>query len=98
MSEQISQAIGQSVGTDLHEIKLGPACFLKPVADTIMMPEPNFEEVKHLYTDRPLQAFRRPTAADLEAIEDEIDLKDAIKSLDEPGSIGLDDFKKKLGI
>ena len=35
---------------------------------------------------------------DLEAIEDEIDLKDAIKSLKEPGSISLADFKKKLGI
>jgi hypothetical protein len=35
---------------------------------------------------------------DLEAIEDEIDLKDALKSLNEPGSIGLADFKKKLGI
>ena len=34
----------------------------------------------------------------LEALEDIIDLKEAIKSLKEPGSISLKDLKKKLGI
>ena len=34
----------------------------------------------------------------LEALEDKIDLEDALKSLKEPGSIHLEDFKKKLGI
>jgi hypothetical protein len=98
MSEQISQASGQSVGTDLHEIKLGPACFVKPAADTVMMPEPSFEETKHLYSNKPLIFRKAPIIQDIEAIEDEIDLKDAIKSLNEPGSIRLSDFKKKLGI
>ncbi len=98
MGEQISQASGQSVGTDLHEIKLGLACFVKPAADTIIMPEPSFEETKHLYSNKPLIFRTAPTMQDLEAIEDEIDLKDALKSLNEPGSIGLADFKKKLGI
>ena len=98
MGEQISQAISQSAGTNLCEIKLSTAFLVKPVAETVMTPEPDFEEIKYLCTDRPLRAFRRPTVAELEAIEDEIDLKDALKSLDEPGSIGLADFKKKLGI
>ncbi len=34
----------------------------------------------------------------LEALEDKIDLQDALKALKEPGSIGLKEFKKKLGI
>ena len=34
----------------------------------------------------------------LEALEDKIDLKDALKALKEPGSIGLKEFKRKLGI
>lgn len=34
----------------------------------------------------------------LEALEDKMDLKDALKSLREPGSIRLNDLKKKLGI
>jgi len=34
----------------------------------------------------------------LEMLEDMIDLRDALKALKEPGSIGLDAFKKKLGI
>lgn len=57
-------------------------------AETIMMPEQNY-------------LFGFPTAPiiqDIESIEDEIDLKDALKSLNEPGSISLADFKKKLGI
>jgi len=34
----------------------------------------------------------------LEAIEDKIDLEDALKALKEPGTIRLKDLKKKLGI
>lgn len=34
----------------------------------------------------------------LEAIEDKIDVEDALKALKEPGSICLDDFKEKLGL
>ena len=34
----------------------------------------------------------------LEALEDEIDLNEALKALKEPGSIGLKAFKKKLGL
>jgi len=98
MSEQICQASGQSVGTDLHEIKLGLACFVKPAADTVIMPEPSFEETKHLYSNKPLIFRKAPTIQDIEKIEDEIDLKDALKSLEDPGSISLADFKKKLGI
>ncbi|MBN2019763.1 MAG: type II toxin-antitoxin system Phd/YefM family antitoxin [Sedimentisphaerales bacterium] len=34
----------------------------------------------------------------LEALEDKIDLEEALKSLKEPGTIRLKDLKKKLGI
>lgn len=34
----------------------------------------------------------------LEALEDKIDLRDALEALKEPGSIGLKDFKKRIGI
>lgn len=34
----------------------------------------------------------------LEMLEDMIDLREALKALKEPGSIGLEAFKKKLGI
>jgi len=34
----------------------------------------------------------------LEMLEDMIDLRDALKALKVPGSIGLDAFKEKLGI
>lgn len=34
----------------------------------------------------------------LEALEDKIDLEEALKALKEPGSIRLEDLKKKLGI
>jgi len=34
----------------------------------------------------------------LEALEDKIDLEDALKALKQPGTIRLKDLKKKLGI
>jgi hypothetical protein len=34
----------------------------------------------------------------LEALEDKIDLEEALKALKKPGSIRLKDLKKKLGI
>jgi prevent-host-death family protein len=34
----------------------------------------------------------------LEALEDKIDLEEALKALKEPGTIRLKDLKKKLGI
>jgi prevent-host-death family protein len=34
----------------------------------------------------------------LEALEDKMDLEDALKALKEPGTVRLKDLKKKLGI
>jgi hypothetical protein len=47
-------------------------------------------------SDKPLKSYRRLTSEEVEALEDEIDLKDALKSLEEPGSVNINDFKKKL--
>jgi len=64
----------------------------------VLTPEPKFEDIKHLLSDKPLKSYRRPTIDEVEALEDEIDLKDALDSLKQPGSIDLNDFKKKLDL
>jgi len=68
------------------------------IAETVMRPEPDFEQIKHLCSDKPLRFARRATIDEIEALEDQIDVKDALQSLKDEGSIGLDDFKKQLGI
>jgi len=92
----MAQAIGQGNGVDHCAFFLGPAFLVKPASETVMTPEPDFEEIKHLLSDKPLKFYRRLTIEEVEALEDEIDLKDALKSLKEPGSVNLNDFKKKL--
>lgn len=52
------QAIAQGNGAEFCEIRFGPACFVKPVSETVETPEPDFEEVKHLCSDRPLRFNR----------------------------------------
>ncbi len=84
----MAQAIAQGNGAERCAISFGPAF--------VVTTKPDFEEIKHLLSDRPLKFHRRPTIVELEALEDEIDVRDALKSLKEPGSINLNDFKKKL--
>jgi len=96
MSKEMAQAIAQGNGAECCAILFGPAFLVEPASETIVTPEPDFEEIKHLLSDRPLKFHRRPTIVELEALEDEIDVRDALKSLKEPGSINLNDFKKKL--
>lgn len=98
MGKEMAQAIGQGNGADRCAIFLGLEFLVKPVSETVLTPEPKFEDIKHLLSDKPLKSYRRPTIEEFEVLEDEIDLRDALKSLKEPGSINLDDCKKKLDL
>ena len=90
MNKEMAQAIAQGNGVERCAISFGPAF--------VVTPEPDFEEIKHLLSDRPLKFHRRMTMEEIERLEDEIDLRDALKSLKEPGSVNLNDFKKKLDL
>ena len=70
----------------------------KPAYETIASPEPNFQEIERLCSDRPIMFNGRPTDSEIEAFEDEVDIQNALDSLREPGSTNLDDFKKQLGL
>jgi len=98
MNKQMAQAIAQGNGVELCEIFLGPAFLVEPVSETVSTPEPNFEEIKHLLSNRPIKLHRRMNIEEIERLEDETDLRDALKSLKEPGSVNLNDFKKKLNL
>jgi hypothetical protein len=96
MSKEMAEAIGQGIGAERCAIFLGSSFLVKPASETVVTPEPEFEDIKHLLSDKPLKSYRRLTSEEVEALEDEIDLKDALKSLEEPGSVNINDFKKKL--
>lgn len=96
MSKEMAQAIAQGNGVERCAIRFGPASLVEPASETVATPEPDFEEIKELLSDRPLKFPRQLTNEELEALEDEADLRDALKSLKEPGSVNLNDFKKKL--
>jgi len=59
MNSEIVQTTAQGNGVGFCELIFGPACFIKPVSETIPTPEPDFEQVKDLYNDKPLN-FNRP--------------------------------------
>jgi hypothetical protein len=96
MSKEMAQAIAQGNGAERCVILFGPDSLVEPASETIVTPEPDFEEIKDILSNKPLKFSRRLTIEEEEALEDEIDLKDALKSLKEPGSVNLNDFKKKL--
>ena len=98
MSKEMAQAITQGNGAERCVIRFGPASLVEPVSETVVTPEPDFEEIKNLLSDRPLKFHRRLSHEELEALEDEADLRDALKSLKEPGSVNLNEFKKKLDL
>jgi hypothetical protein len=98
MPEEKIKTTAPGTKDGFHQIKFGTALFAKPVAETVVMPEPDFDQKKHLYSDKPLRFQNRSAVVDLEEIEDQIDLKNALDSLQEPGSISLDEFKDELGI
>jgi len=94
----MTQAIAQGNGAERFAFFFGPAFLIKPASETMVTQEPDFEEIKNLLSDRPLKFHRKLTNEELEALEDEADLRDALKSLKEPGSVNLNDFKNKLNL
>jgi hypothetical protein len=46
----------------------------------------------------PIRFSRIISTEDIQAIEDGIDVDEALDSLKEPGSISIEDLKKKLGL
>ncbi|MHC4475688.1 MAG: hypothetical protein ACYTEL_08580 [Planctomycetota bacterium] len=55
MADEMEQAVAQGSGVELCEVKFGPACFGQAVTETVETPQPDFEEVKHLCSDKPLR-------------------------------------------
>ncbi len=53
--EKMSQALARGNGSGFCEIRFGPAYLTKPASETVSTPEPDFEEVKHLCSDKPLR-------------------------------------------
>lgn len=99
MTPQISETIAESCDTETFEFRLGPGFGITVASHTIESQEPPFEDIKDLFSDIPLRFVPYPSANDIDtAIEDEADLHEALESLEEPGSVGLDEFKKELGI
>ena len=52
----IAQAVSQGNGTAVCGIDLGNSyCAVVPVSETLRLPEPDFEELKPLYSSKPLR-------------------------------------------
>jgi len=58
MGQKMGETLAQGSGIELCEIHFGPGFFMKPACETMETPQPDFEEVKHLYSDKPLQFYR----------------------------------------
>jgi hypothetical protein len=98
MRSDMVESKGQSVETTCSGFSFGSGVLLQEVEETIVTMQPNFDEFKDLCTEMPLRFPRSLSAENLQAIEDEADINEAIDSLKEPGSISIEDLKKKLGL
>jgi hypothetical protein len=99
MSQQVrSDAIGEASDIRICHVRLAAELLMQASSETRQMPEPPFEEIKELCSERPPRFYRRIAVERNEALEDAIDVENALESLKEPGSVRLDDFKKELGI
>lgn len=67
-------------------------------SETIVAPEPDFQKIAGLCQGGPVRFNGRPTPEEIEVLEDEQDVKNALQSLKDPDSVSLDDLKKQLGI
>jgi len=60
MKQKMTETIAQGSGVEFCEIRFGPGFFIRPASETVEMPEPDFEEIKHLCSDKPLCFNRAP--------------------------------------
>ena len=61
MSQRMGETMAQGSGVEFCEIRFGPGFFTtKPASETVETPQPDFEEIKHLCSDKPLQFYRPP--------------------------------------
>jgi len=96
---QMNETIANSSNVMSCEFRFGPTFGMKVAAHTVQTPEPPFEDIKDLCSNAPLRFHRRPLYGDdTEILEDKADVTDALEALKEPGSVGLDEFKKQLGL
>jgi len=101
MNPQMNETIADSTNIESCEFRFGTGFGMKVAAHTVEKPEPPFEDIKDLCSDIPLRFYRPPYTRDMntiETLEDKADLADALDALKEPGSVGLEDFKKQLDI
>jgi hypothetical protein len=101
MNPQMNETVPDSTNLESCELRFGPGFGMKVASHTVERHDPPFEDIKDLCSDAPLRFYRRPLTRDVEVIvtpEDEADVRDALDALKEPGSVGLDEFKKQLGI
>lgn len=55
----IAQAVGQGSSTAVCGVNLGSiSCAMGPVSETVKVPEPSFQEVRPLYSEKPLRFNR----------------------------------------
>jgi len=98
MSPEIAEAISQAGESNFSKTVIGAPLVLLEVSETLPLPEPNFEEVKDLYCDKPLSFAARTELDDELTLEDQEDIKNALESHNDPGSTKLEDFEKELGL
>ncbi|MFA5423866.1 MAG: hypothetical protein WC374_08420 [Phycisphaerae bacterium] len=93
----VSEAKAIAAPYNFSEIIVGNLDF-ENIAETVISPEPEFEQVKYLYCDEPLTISKK-TMFEYEIIDEEQeDIKNALESLKDSGSISLEDFEKELGL
>ena len=96
MSAKVVEAKTEASMYDFSEVVVGDFFAPDKIADTTWTPEPEFDEVKHLYIERPL--FVSNVFQEASEGEDEADIKNALDSLQDTGRIRLEDFEKELGL
>lgn len=60
MNQKMPKTVTKGSDSEFCEIRFGSAFFEQPASETIVTPEPDFEEVKHLCSNKPLQFYRPP--------------------------------------
>jgi hypothetical protein len=59
MADEMAQAIAQGSGAKICEISPDPVCIAESISETVETSRPDFDQIKHLCSDKPLR-FSRP--------------------------------------